>query len=92
MTPDGLVALVIIDHNVRLADGPDTTKVDGVWTEVGVREQRLAIPSSSVLRGKESAAARSVRTLYVPHPRSGTGRQPGGREQRETPQWQRRLA
>ena len=49
MAPDGLVAAVVVDHDVGLTDRPGSTEVDRVWTKVGICKQGLAVPRSGVL-------------------------------------------
>lgn len=49
VTPDGLVALIIIDHNISLTNGSRGDKVNGVAAQVGVCEQLRAVPSGLVL-------------------------------------------
>lgn len=38
MPDDGLVDLTVVDHDVRISDSTGRDKVDGVATQVGVRE------------------------------------------------------
>ena len=51
VAPDGLVARVVIDHDVGLADGSRSAEIHGIGTEVRVCEQGLAIPGGSILCG-----------------------------------------
>ena len=51
MAPDGLVARIVIDHDVGLADGSRRAEIHGIGTEVRVCEQGLAIPGGSILCG-----------------------------------------
>lgn len=49
MTPDGLVAGIIVDHNVSLASSPRVGERNRVRAKVFVGEQICTIPCSCVL-------------------------------------------
>ena len=73
MTPDGLVALIVVNDNVSLASGSGLAEVDGVGAKVGVCEQGLAVPGGGVLYADETSDDVDAKETNVPHPRSGTG-------------------
>lgn len=49
VAPDGLVAGIVVDDNVGLADGSGSHKVNGVATKVRVGEQLVTVPCRLVL-------------------------------------------